>query len=501
MNPHNYYAALDLGSNSFHMIVVRSDGTGLQTVDSVKHMVRLGEGLDEDGHLSADSMTRGLEALAQMAQILRHIPREHVRAVATNTLRIAENGADFLRAGEAALGVPIEIISGEEEARLIYLGITAHNHFKDHNLVIDVGGGSTEIIVGDNRAPRLLRSVKMGCANMAQQFFPKGKISKPAIKKARKHVGVMIEPHIRAFRKQHWERAILSSGTAKAVEKILAKPGAGVSANRLEQLLDILADIGDAKHLPERLNLDPARAFGFTGGVCIFAALFEHLRIEHALVSQEALREGVVLDLMGRGNSPDEREATVKSLMQRFTIHSRQAAQVKSLALALQAKLPVQAPARFAPLLGYACDLHEIGLAVSHNKQQQHGAYLLENADMPGFSRLMQQMMAQLVKHQRKKLPAHPFENIPETYHDFLWQALYCLRLAVLICRARDPVAEHDHPAAAFDGNTLTLTFPAGYLSAHPLTLADLQEEQKHWEKQGQWRLQLDDAQNDKKSL
>lgn len=488
MIPQHYYAALDLGSNSFHMIVVRSDGAGLQTVDSVKHMVRLGEGLDEDGFLSAQSMARGIEALTQMAQILRPIPSEHIRAVGTNTLRVAKNGADFLRAGEAALGIPIEIISGEEEARLIYLGITAHNSFKDHNLVIDVGGGSTEIIVGDGSSPILLRSLKMGCANMARQFFPKGKISAAAVKKARKHVGQMIEPHIRAFRKQHWERAILSSGTAKAVEKLLAKPGGGVSAAQLEQLLDILADIGDAKILPDRLPIDPARAFGFAGGVCIFAALFEHLRIDRALVSQEALREGVVLDLMGRSNSHDERAATVASLMQRFTVSARQAAQVKSLALHLYAQLPEMPPVRFAPLLSYACDLHEIGLAVSHSKQQQHGAYLLENADMPGFSRLMQHMLAFLVQHQRKKLPAPP-ADIPDSHHAFLWQKLLCLRLAVLICRARAPIASADYPALTRRGNTLNLRFPDHYLAAHPLTIADLQEEQKHWHKHGGWQL------------
>lgn len=489
MNPGDYYAALDLGSNSFHMIVVRADGASLQTVDSVKHMVRLGEGLDEDGYLSADSIARGIEALTQMAQILRHIPREQVRAVATNTLRVARNGAELLHAGEAALGVPIEIISGEEEARLIYLGIAAHNHYNDESLVIDVGGGSTEIIVGDGNSPILLRSLKMGCANMAQQFFPKGKITRPAIKKARKHVGQMIEPHIRAFRKQHWERTILSSGTAKALEKLLDKPGAGVSTNQLEQLLDILADIGDAAHLPEGLNIDDARAFGFAGGVCIFAALFEHLRIDRALVAQEALREGVVLDLMGRSNSRDEREATAASFMQRFAISPRHAAQVKSLALHLNAQLPETAPPRFAALLGYACGLHEIGLAVSHSKQQQHGAYLLENADMPGFSHLMQRIMAALVRHQRKKLPGKPFDGIPDTYHPFLWQNLLCLRLAVLICRARAPIASADYPALIRRGNTLGLHFPDHYLAAHPLTIADLQEEQKHWHKHGEWQL------------
>lgn len=483
-----YYAALDLGSNSFHMIVVRSDGDSLQTVDSVKHMVRLGEGLDENGTLDAASMTRGLEALSQMAERLRHIARENLRVVATQTLRAAQNGGDFLRAGEAVLGVPIEIISGEEEARLIYLGITAYNHYKDHNLVIDVGGGSTEIILGDGEAPQLLRSLKMGCANMGKRFFPKGKITRQAVKKALKHVGQMIEPDIDDFRQAHWDPVILSSGTAKAVEKLLDKSG-GVSAAQLEHLLEQLIDIGDADRLPARLDIDPARAFGFAGGVCIFAGLFEHLGIQHALVSQEALREGVVLDLMGRSHSGDERDATVSSFMRRFAINRKQATQVKALALALNAQLPENAPPRFAPLLAHACDLHEIGLAVSHNKQLQHGAYLLDNADMPGFSRLMQQMLAWLVKHQRKKLPGKSLDSIPAVHHPFLWQNLLCLRLAVLICRARTPVNPDDYPSLRRDGKRLILQFPNGYLDARPLTVADLQEEQKLWQQHSDWRL------------
>lgn len=490
MNSKDYYAALDLGSNSFHLLVTRSNGASLQTIDSVKHMVRLGEGLGADGFLSAESIARGLAALTQMEQVLRHIPREHVRVVATNTLRVAENGADFIRAGEAALGgIPIETISGEEEARLIYLGITAHNSYTGRNLVIDVGGGSTELIIGE-AAPMLLRSLKMGCANMAQQFFPGGKITRPAVKKALKHVGVMIEPSIRTFRKHGWERAILSSGTAKAVARLVGKgESVEVSAARLDKLLDTLIDIGHAERLPQALDLAAERAFGFAGGVCIFAGLFQQLGIERALVSQQALREGVVLDLMGRSHSRDEREATVATFMQRFAISRRQADNVKHLALALNAGLPEQAPSRFAPLLGYAADLHEIGLAVAHSKQQQHGAYLLEHADMPGFSRLMQQMMAFLVRGQRKKLPGKSLDAIPEAYHAFLWQNLLCLRLAVLLCRSRAPVARADYPRLQRQGKTWHLAFPAGYLDARPLTVADLQEEQKLWSEHSEWTL------------
>ena len=259
------YAALDLGSNSFHLVIAQMRDGSIQTVDKNKHMVRLGEGLDDDNHLSAEAIARGIEALTQMGQLVADIPEDHFRAVATNTLRVAENRDAFLAAGEAALGKPIEIISGSEEAALIYLGISKHNHFTDRSLVIDIGGGSTEIILGEGSEPQLLRSLAIGCANIAARYFAKGKITKAAIKKARDYAGTIIEPHITTYRSQPpWARVVLSSGTAKAIARVLKKDT--IDRADLDALLDKLADIGHADKLPKKLGVDEARAYGFTGG-------------------------------------------------------------------------------------------------------------------------------------------------------------------------------------------------------------------------------------------
>lgn len=483
----SYYAALDLGSNSFHLIVVQLTDSGIQEVDKIKHMVRLGEGLGKDNVLDDASIRRALEALGEMGQRIAHIPREQVRAVGTNTMRVAKNGEEFLRLAEAALGADIEIISGNEEARLIYLGITEHNFFKDVNFVIDVGGGSTEVIIGEGETPKVLRSMKIGCTNMAMKFFPKGKITKSGIKKAFAYVGMTIEPHIADLRAYEYQRVVMSSGTAKSIEKVLQKMGvsqSGITRAGLHRLLDELVDIAHADKLAERLGIDEARAFGFTGGVCILAALCDIFGIEEAFVSQAALREGVLLDLMGRDedDAHDERELTVKAMQNRFTVDILQAERVAKMAHYLNAAMPEKAPLRFVPLLDFAAQLHEIGLAVARSKQQQHGAYLMENADMPGFSRLMQKMMAILVRGQRKKLPAKYIQELNSAHQGFIWQYMLVLRLAVLLYRGRVPLAESDWPEVRFANQTLNLTFPEHYLHNHPLSVADLQEELKYWD-------------------
>ena len=487
------YAALDLGSNSFHLVIAQMLDGSIQTVDKNKHMVRLGEGLDDDNRLSAEAIARGIEALTQMGQLVADIPEDHFRAVATNTLRVAENRDAFLAAGEAALGKPIEIISGSEEAALIYLGISKHNHFTDRSLVIDIGGGSTEIILGEGSEPQILRSLTIGCANIAARCFPNGKINNAAIKKARDYAGTIIEPHITTYRSQPaWARVVLSSGTAKAIARVLKKDT--IDRADLDALLDKLADIGHADKLPKKLGVDEARAYGFTGGVSILAALYQHLDLDNAIVSQEALREGVLLELMGRDNNEtDERERTARAMQNRFAVDVAQADRVAALADHLNRQLPETAPSRFTPILRYAAWLHETGWAVARNDMQKHGAYILEHADMPGYSRLMQDILAALVKAQKRKLPDKDINALPEAHRAWVWQNALALRLAVLICRARTPIAAIDYPDIRRFGDTYRLRFPDGYLAAHPLTHADLQQEQALWQENSPWTLEYNE--------
>ncbi len=496
MRKNPYYAALDLGSNSFHLLIAQLSENGIQEVDKIKHMVRLGEGLDEDGMLDEASMQRALNALAEMGQRISHIPAEQVRVVATNTLRVARNSATFLGLAEQALGTEIEIISGQEEARLIYLGITTHNHFKERNLIIDVGGGSTEVIVGSGSTPEILRSMKMGCTNMSRRFFPKGKISKSAVRKALAQVGKTIEPHMQEILDSQWQRGIVSSGTAKNIERVLQRLDLGengVSRKNLHALLRKLCVIERADKLPEKLGISAERAFGFSGGVCILAGLFTHLEIKEARVSQQALREGVLLDLMSTGNHlPDQRRHTVEAMQKRFNIDIRQAERVHELSDYLNRRLPLKAPPRIDALLGFAAGLHEIGLAVARGKHQNHGAYMIANADMPGFSRILQEIIALLIKGQRKKMPDRQIEELPEQYRAITWQFLLALRLAVLIYRARVDVDVDQYPKISFVENTLTLSFGEEFLAAHPLTVSDLLDEHIHWEEDSPFHLRID---------
>ena len=487
----NTYAALDLGSNSFHLLIASADTDGIRVVDKIKHMVRLGEGLDDDNRIDDAAWARGIAALSQMGQRIADIPEENCRAVGTNTLRVATNGDAFLAAAEAALGKPIEIISGSEEAALIYLGISKHNHFTDRSLVIDIGGGSTEIILGAGSTPETLRSLAIGCANMARRHFARGKITKAAIKKACDYAGTIIEPHIRTYLDQApWQRVVLSSGTAKAIARVLKTDH--ISRAALDGLLDTLADIGSADKLPKKLGVDEARAYGFTGGVSILAALYRHLGIADAIVSQEALREGVLIDLMRRDDPQgerDERDATTRALQQRFGVDTAQAERVAALAAHLNRQLPEKTPPRFAPLLGYAAALHEIGWAIARHDLDKHGAYILKNADMPGYSRLMQDIAAILVKAQKRKIPNKDIAALPEAHHAWVWQNALALRLAVLIQRSRNPIAAIDYPDIRRFGDTYRLRFPDGYLAAHPLTCADLQEDQALWQAESPYTL------------
>lgn len=489
-----YYAALDLGSNSFHLTIVKNSENGLQSIDKVKHMVRLGEGLQSNGYLDEQAFTRGIKALKQMHQVLAPIPSDQIRTVATNTLRIAKNGAEFIAEGERALGHPIDLISGIEEARLIYLGITRHNHFTEPNLVIDVGGGSTEIIAGDGKQPIILRSLKMGCANLALKFFKKGKITHDNVNHAMAYAGQLIEPNIYELKHHPWQQVILSSGTAKTIKRLIEQSNPThpvINRTTLQQLLNQLIDIGKSDKLAKKLDINEARAYGFSAGVCIFAALFEHLEIDKAIVSQEALREGVLLELIGRDSQShiDERAHTIRAFQNRFNIDPAHAERVSLLAQHLHDQMPALIPSRFNKLLHSAAQLHEIGLSIARSAYYKHGAYILEHADMPGLSSLQQKAVSLIVKAQRKKIPQEELNALPPAIQSSVWQATLALRLAVLLYRSRAPIAPEHYPRISHKNNHIHLNFEPDFLNHRPLTLADLDDEQIFWQQSSPYQL------------
>ncbi|MBK1647550.1 Ppx/GppA phosphatase family protein [Rhabdochromatium marinum] len=484
------FAALDLGSNSFHLLIARSDGGTLKVMDRYKEMVRLGEGLTPLKTLEPEVAERALACLERIGQRLRALPPANVRVVGTNTLRQLRETSDFLPRAEAALGQPIEVIAGREEARLVYLGVAHGLAIGDEKrLVIDIGGGSTELIVGHGFNTQLRESLHMGCVSMSRRFFADGRISLKAMDRAELAAAMQIRPVRELFRQSGWETATGSSGTIKAIASVLTGEGwcsEGVCAEGLTRLREALIDCGKIDDLRFK-GLSDRRRPVFTGGVAVLRALFQNLAIDQMRVSNQALREGVIYELIGRTQQEDVRERTVVTLCRRFDVDLEQAQRVKQTALRLYQQIrcdwQLERP-EYLSMLGWAAQLHEIGLAVSHSQYQKHGAYLLRNADLSGFTRQEQTVLAILVLAHRRKMPEESFANLPENRQDCARRLCVLLRLAVLIHRGRSATTKPNPMLSVKDGE-LSLCFPNDWLATHPLTRLELEEESERLRQAG----------------
>jgi len=490
-NPPEVVAAVDLGSNSFHMIVARYTDGQLVVVDRLRDAVRLGGGLDKRRRLNADVQARGIAALERFGQRLRTVPAAGVRVVGTNTLRSAANAEEFIAGAEGVLGHSIEIISGLEEARLIYLGVAHSLAVSDDSrrLVMDIGGGSTELIIGERFEPLTLESMHMGCVSVSQRYFGDGTLSKKRFNKARNFAGAELEPHQSRFRALSWEEAIGTSGTIRAVHNVvhLAKRGrGGITLASLEWLVETMIAAGDLSRL-KLPGLDAERAPVFPGGVCILLSAFEALGIERMRVADGALREGLLYDLIGRIRHEDVRERTVATLAKRYHADTAQAERVSETALdclqGVASKWGLD-DERWEMLLGWAAMLHEIGLDIAHSKYHKHGAYVIENADLPGFSRQEQRLLALLVRLHRRKIPGSAFKELPARFTQTLMRLIALLRLSVVLHRARSDARLPKFTIEA-DGADLSVCFPSGWLDEHPLTRTDLEQEETYLTERG----------------
>lgn len=480
-------AAVDLGSNSFRLQVGRVVEDQIYPLDSVKETVRLASGLTPEKMLDAASQARGLEALRRFGERLRGLSEGAVRAVATNTLRVAKNAREFLAQGEAALGFPIEVIAGREEARLIYIGAIHSLPLVPHKrLVVDIGGGSTEFIIGKKSDPLLTESLYMGCVSYTLRYFPDGQIDKKRLREAQVAAAKEIELIAHDYLQLGWKEAVGSSGTARAVADLLElnglNPGGvtGITREGLEKLAGMLIKAGSIHHFnapgvrPDRLPVLP-------GGLAILMAVFEELGLERMNYADGALRLGVLYDLLGRFHQHDMRDTTVKQFMRRYQVDKGQAARVRKTALAILAQLTGDAPDEQDSLfLGWAAALHEIGISVAHNGYHKHGAYILTFADMPGFSNKDQARLATLVLGHRGKL--EKLAALPPG--DPGWRLIFCLRLAVLLHRTRDD-RELPPYVVRYGNDGFALELPGRWLESHPWTAAALQEEGLVWRRIG----------------
>jgi exopolyphosphatase/guanosine-5'-triphosphate,3'-diphosphate pyrophosphatase len=474
-------AAVDLGSNSFHMVVARYAHGQLVVIDRLREMVRLAAGIGATGRLDRAAAARALNCLQRFGQRLRDMRARNVRVVGTNALRIARRKQAFLERARAALGFPIEIVSGIEEARLIYSGVA---HYlppePGRRLVVDIGGGSTELIIGERHEPLELESLQMGCVSMSQRFFADGRLSPKRIERARLAARLELEPIQAAFLRRGWQRAIGSSGTVRAIAECLRRlhpPGGGtITPAALERLLERLGGAGHVRALQWDAVTEERRPV-FPGGVVILCEVVQALGIAQLHFVEGALRDGLLYDMIGRMTRADARERTVASMQRRYHVDLAQAGRVETTALQFlsQVRGDWDLTDPLAELsLRWAARLHEIGLDVAHNGYHRHGAYLLDNADLPGFGREQQHLIARLVGNHRRKLTLEYLEDLIPPWDALAVNLMVLLRLAVLLHRGRSPVALPPIRLTARGARALELRFPARWLREHPLTAADL---------------------------
>jgi exopolyphosphatase/guanosine-5'-triphosphate,3'-diphosphate pyrophosphatase len=484
-SPPDVLAAVDLGSNSFHMVVARYSHGQLTIVDRLRESVRLAAGLDEQGRLNRESTTRALECLERFGQRLRDVKAGRVRVVGTNTLRKAKRKGAFLDRAREAIGHPIEIISGVEEARLIYHGVARTTPAEGgHRLVVDIGGGSTELIIGEGLAARRLESLYIGCLSMMEAHFADGEITEKRMKRARTAAQLEFEPVMARFRRSEWDAAFGSSGTMRSVSDVLTEHGAPNGVITREGVDWMLGECLRAGRV-DRLKM-PAltsdRQEILPGGLAIMVEAFEMLGIETLRVADGALREGLLYDLLGRLTHEDARVRSVRSMEGRFHVDTAQADRVEATALGFlrQVREPWALEEPLAELaLRWAARLHEIGLDIAHAQYHRHGAYLLEYADMPGFPREEQRLLSVLVGAHRRRLDLDPCESLVPPWHVKSAFLIVLLRLAVLLNRGRGP-RSLPKVDLAVRGRSLELEFPKGWLAEHPLTEADLEQEIEH---------------------
>jgi exopolyphosphatase/guanosine-5'-triphosphate,3'-diphosphate pyrophosphatase len=477
------YAAVDLGSNSFHLLVARREHGQLRTLDRIKEMVRLGGGLDTEGNLDEAVRDRAFACLARFGQRLRGIPQENLRAVGTQTLRRMKNANTFLMIAETGLGCGIDIIAGREEARLIYQGVTQGvAGLERRNLVIDIGGGSTELVIGEGIRPIEMESLQYGCVSLTRRFFGDGRITRKRWEKALNSVMADLQELRVRYQSAGWDTAIGSSGTIRAVEELCRRKGwleRDISADAVHMLRDCLLGFGtiEAIKLP---GLTERRHPVIVGGLVMVQACFEVLGIGTMKVSPYALREGVLHDLLGRSEQRDPRETTVEAFMQRYSVDRQQVERVKRIALTACDKIAggMLLQAIHRQLLGWAADLHETGLSVAHSLYHRHSGYLVENSDMTGFTRQEQLFLATLVRFHRRAIPREYTDLLPTRLHEPLRMTLFCLRFACILCRSRDEASLPEFRLSGGDSR-ITAAFDDEWMESHPLTLFDLREEAK----------------------
>ncbi len=489
------YAAIDLGSNSFHMLVVREVAGSIQTLAKIKRKVRLAAGLDQQNQLSQEAMQRGWQCLRLFSERLQDIPRDQIRVVATATLRLASNADEFLLKAQEILGCPVQVIAGEEEARLIYHGVAHTTGGPDKRLVVDIGGGSTELVTGIGAQATTLISLSMGCVTWLERYFGDRNLGKENFDKAEQAALDMINPVAPELLANGWQICVGASGTVQALQEIMVAQGMDerITLPKLQQLRQRAIQCGKLEELEiEGLTLE--RALVFPSGLSILIAIFKALNIETMTLAGGALREGLVYGMLHLPIEQDIRQRTLRNLQRRYLLDSEQASRVAQLAenFSQQVSSAWQLDARARELLNSTCLIHEIGLSVDFRQASHHAAYLIRHLDLPGFTPAQKKLLATLLQNQSNALdlPLLSQQNaVPPRQAQRLCRIL---RLAIIFAsRRRDDTL----PAVRLRANEddLNVIVPHGWLEQHPLRAEELEQE-SHWQSYAHWPLYIDES-------
>ncbi len=474
-------AAVDLGSNSFHLVIARIVDGALQLLHREKQKVQLADGLDEQQMLSDEAMQRGLTVLRQFADTLKDMPPQSVRVIATYTLRRAKNSASFLRQAQDVFPFPIEVIAGQEEARLIYQGVAHFETYTGQRLVIDIGGGSTEFAIGVDFQPLKLASRNMGCVSFAKFYFPKGRLSPKRFERAMLHAEQELENIYTGYKSTGWQQAVGTSGTIKTIKDIVSGLGWHphvIRLEHLEKLQQLLAGVEhcDALDLP---GLTEDRKQLLAPGLAILLASFRMLGIDEMVYVDAALREGVLYEMSDRLQHQDIRQHTIQSLIKRYAVDAEQAGRVSQTVQSLwaQTRHSWQLSDEWRQLLQFACYVYEIGLQINSSSVQRHSAYILNNANLPGFNQEQQRVLACLVRYHRRKIKPDDITPFYLYRQQDFYHALCLFRLAVLLNqKRRDDILPEVRLSAS--GAQLTLQLPELWYQQHTVLAADLVTEQ-----------------------
>lgn len=488
------YAAIDLGSNSFHMLVVREVAGSIQTLARIKRKVRLAAGLDSQNHLSQEAMERGWQCLKLFSERLQDIPLSQIRVVATATLRLASNAEEFLQTAAEILGCPIQVISGEKEARLIYQGVAHTTGGPEQRLVVDIGGGSTELVTGHGAQANILVSLSMGCVTWLERYFSDRNLAKDNFDRAELAAREMLKPIAQRFRDHGWQVCVGASGTVQALQEIMVAQGMDelITLAKLQQLKQRAIQCGKLEEL-EIPGLTLERALVFPSGLSILIAIFQELAIESMTLAGGALREGLVYGMLHLPVEQDVRSRTVRNIQRRYLLDTEQAKRVSKLAdnFLLQVEKEWHLDGRCRELLQNACLIHEIGLSIDFKRAPQHAAYLIRNLDLPGFTPAQKLLLAALLQNQSDTLDLSLLNQQNALPVDMAQHLCRLLRLAIIFSsRRRDDTL----PAVRLraNGEVLYVLLPQGWLQQHPYR-AEALEQESHWQSYVQWPLLLEE--------